>query len=127
MTSQGSIRTESKTQKRLRSLFESHIFALPRLQREFVWSAAKARDLVDSVYHGYPIGNVTIWQAQRRSEFELRKRRNILPPYDDHNRYIYFIIDGQQRLSCLWQLLRGDGHTVENASGQEINFGNICS
>lgn len=125
MTNQGSIRTETKNLKQLRSLFESQVFALPRLQREFVWSATKARDLVDSVYRGYPIGNVTIWQARRRREFEFRKRRNILPPYDDHNPYIYFIIDGQQRLSCLWQLLRGDGHVVQNASGQQIDFGKI--
>ena len=34
--------------------------ALPDIQRPFVWSSAKARDLFDSMYRGYPIGTIML-------------------------------------------------------------------
>lgn len=36
---------------------------LPELQRPFVWSAAKARDLFDSLYRGYPAGFLLFWKT----------------------------------------------------------------
>jgi len=30
--------------------------AIPDIQRPFVWNAAKVRDFIDSLYHGYPVG-----------------------------------------------------------------------
>jgi uncharacterized protein with ParB-like and HNH nuclease domain len=41
---------------RLKRLFERRIFAVPELQREFVWNARKTCALLDSLYNGYPIG-----------------------------------------------------------------------
>ena len=37
--------------------------ALPDIQRPFVWSAAKVRDLFDSMYRGYPVGTLMLWEA----------------------------------------------------------------
>lgn len=34
---------------------------LPDIQRPFVWSAAKARDLFDSIYRGFPVGYLLFW------------------------------------------------------------------
>jgi uncharacterized protein with ParB-like and HNH nuclease domain len=36
---------------------------LPDIQRPFVWSAAKTRDLFDSMYRGYPIGTLMFWET----------------------------------------------------------------
>ena len=36
--------------------------AIPEVQRPFVWDSSKVRDLLDSLYKGYPIGNVITWQ-----------------------------------------------------------------
>ncbi len=36
---------------------------LPDIQRPFVWSATKARDLFDSLYRGYPIGTLMFWET----------------------------------------------------------------
>lgn len=119
------ITTEILTLRRLRLKFESGIFALPELQREFVWSPPKARDLVDSLYHGYPIGVPTIWLTKRSNALELRVHHHILPQFQDHNKHIYFILDGQQRLSCLYQLLRAGGHVIRNSAGASIDFGGI--
>ena len=36
--------------------------AIPEIQRPFVWDSSKVRDLMDSLYQGYPIGYVTAWR-----------------------------------------------------------------
>ncbi|WP_031545667.1 DUF262 domain-containing protein [Salinicoccus luteus] len=38
------------------------IVAIPEIQRPFVWSATKVRDLLDSLYKDYPIGYIITWQ-----------------------------------------------------------------
>lgn len=54
----------------------------------------------------------------------LRPKLHILPPFDQiQNKDIFFIIDGQQRLSVLYQVRRGE--TIENSNGREIRFGDI--
>ena len=119
------IYTESVPLKRLRTRIESGIFAVPELQREFVWSARKACDLLDSLYWHYPIGTILVWKTNRRNEGELRKRLHILPHYNPRNKHTWFLIDGQQRLSVLWHFLRGQAASVTNADGKEVNFGNV--
>jgi uncharacterized protein with ParB-like and HNH nuclease domain len=106
-------------------LIESGVFAVPELQREFVWSARKACDLLDSIYRNYPIGTVLVWKTSRRNEGELRKQLHILPPFNPANRDIYFLIDGQQRLSVLWHFLQGVAASVTNARGKVVNFGSV--
>lgn len=36
--------------------------AIPEIQRPFVWDASKVRDLLDSLYQGYPVGYLIAWQ-----------------------------------------------------------------
>src|SRR5690349_6508583 len=102
------IYTRAVSLRHLRRLIESGIFAIPDLQREFVWNTRKACDLLDSVYRNYPIGTILIWKTHRRNESQLRKQFHILPHFNSANRSIYFLIDGQQRLSVLWHFLRGE-------------------
>src|SRR3712207_7066376 len=37
--------------------------SLPDIQRPFVWSATKIRDLFDSLYRGYPVGTLMFWET----------------------------------------------------------------
>lgn len=57
---------------------------IPEFQREFVWSDAQVRDLVESVHYGYPIGSLTLYKLPRG----LKESRKAL----------YWVLDGQQRL-----------------------------
>jgi hypothetical protein len=84
------------------------IFALPRLQREFVWNGRKAAVLLDSIYRGMPIGTISVWNTARGRQNLLRKTLHILPPYSNANDEIWFLIDGQQRLSVLHQSILGN-------------------
>ena len=36
--------------------------AIPEMQRPFVWNSSKVRDLIDSLYHGFPVGYIIVWQ-----------------------------------------------------------------
>lgn len=36
--------------------------AIPEIQRPFVWDSTKVRDFIDSLYRGYPVGYIIVWQ-----------------------------------------------------------------
>ena len=42
---------------------ESDNIAIPEMQRPFVWTSAKVRDLMDSLYRGFPVGYLITWQS----------------------------------------------------------------
>ena len=44
------------------SWVKSEEIAIPEIQRPFVWDASKVRDLMDSLYQGYPIGYLIVWR-----------------------------------------------------------------
>jgi hypothetical protein len=75
---------------------------LPDIQRPFVWSAAKVRDLFDSMYRGFPVGYLLFWE---NSEIQGTKAIGL----DDKPRDVpsLLIVDGQQRLTSLYAVLRG--------------------
>ena len=107
------------------SLVDDGIFAVPELQREFVWTSRKACDLLDSLYRNYPIGTLLVWKTGRRNENQLRSQLHILPPFNPSNSHIWFLIDGQQRLSVLWHFVSGAASAVKNADGREVDFGAV--
>lgn len=75
--------------------------ALPDIQRPFVWSSAKTRDLFDSMYRGYPIGTLMLWETGA----EVGTRQIGLSEADKTPQLL--IVDGQQRLTSLYAVLTG--------------------
>src|SRR5690606_11182324 len=71
--------------------------AIPEIQRPFVWNATKVRNLLDSLYQGYPIGYLITWKnpTVRLKDGTLSAGKRIL-------------IDGQQRVTALRAALLGD-------------------
>lgn len=105
--------------------FDRRCLAVPDIQREFVWNAQRACALLDSIYKGYPIGTVMIWRTDKSNIWMLRHNLHMLPPFDQNqNKEIFFLIDGQQRLSVLFQVRRGE--SIKNSNDREIRFGDIC-
>ncbi len=98
-------------------------FAIPRLQREFVWNGPKAAKLLDSIYRGMPIGAVLIWQAAKSQRLHLRQRFHILPAFNQKNPNVWFLVDGQQRLSVLHHVREGD--RLQNARRQDLDFARV--
>ena len=70
--------------------------AIPEIQRPFVWNATKVRDLLDSLYQGYPVGYMIAWRnpSMRLKDGSSSSGKLIL-------------IDGQQRVTALMAALLG--------------------
>lgn len=88
---------------------------LPDIQRPFVWSAAKVRDLFDSMYSGFPVGYLLFW-----ANAEVNGSRNIGLGEKAHKVPRLLIIDGQQRLTSLYAVFRG--RTVLDEDYQETRM-----
>ena len=74
----------------LLSWVKSGEIAIPEIQRPFVWKASKVRDLMDSLYKGYPIGYIISWRNHnvKLKDGSISEGKKIL-------------IDGQQRITAL--------------------------
>jgi len=75
---------------------------LPDIQRPFVWSNAKVRDLFDSMYRGFPIGYLLFWENGTANG-----ARPIGMESKQHKVASRLIVDGQQRLTSLFAVFRG--------------------
>lgn len=64
---------------------------VPEFQRKFVWKPSKTKDLVDSLWRGYPIGTLLVWESSYTSP------RSALGTQSQK----HWIIDGQQRITSL--------------------------
>ena len=76
---------------------KSSEIAIPEIQRPFVWNATKVRDLIDSLYEGYPIGYLIAWRNPivKLKDGTSSEGKRIL-------------IDGQQRVTALMAALLGE-------------------
>ncbi|WP_420407482.1 GmrSD restriction endonuclease domain-containing protein [Hoeflea sp.] len=75
---------------------------LPDIQRPFVWSNAKVRDLFDSMYKGFPVGYLLFWENAA-----VDGVRQIGDGNKAHKVPNRLIVDGQQRLTSLYAVFRG--------------------
>lgn len=75
---------------------------LPELQRPFIWKDSKVRDLFDSMMRGYPIGYLMLWQCPA-----LEKKKSIGVGDHSYAAPTAVIIDGQQRLTSLYAVMKG--------------------
>ena len=76
---------------------------LPDLQRPFVWSDSKVRDLLDSMMKGYPIGYIMVWATPSNYE----NANTIGNNEKIYNKTESLVIDGQQRLTALLASMYG--------------------
>jgi len=73
---------------------------LPDIQRPFVWDTTRVRDLFDSMYRGYPIGTLLFWENGYPGEYRIigEGKKQKAPRL--------LIVDGQQRLTALYAVMR---------------------
>jgi len=77
-------------------LIEANDIAIPEIQRPFVWRKSQVRDLMDSLYKGYPTGYIIIWKnpSVKLKNGSLSEGKKVL-------------IDGQQRITALMTAIAG--------------------
>jgi hypothetical protein len=75
----GSIRIRKCSIAKLLRDVDAGRFAIPHLQREFVWNGPAAK-LLDSILRAIPVG--VIWDTPRSQRLHLRPRYHVLPPFN---------------------------------------------
>jgi len=93
---------------------ESGEIGLPDIQRPFKWRNPKVRDLFDSMYRGFPVGYLLFWangvpNGHRQIGTDAKQRVPRL-----------LIVDGQQRLTSLYAVLKGAEVVRENYRKERI-------
>jgi uncharacterized protein with ParB-like and HNH nuclease domain len=89
---------------------------LPDIQRPFVWKNAKVRDLFDSMYRGYPVGYLLFW------ENKLGEKTKQIGANNHQKVPSLLIVDGQQRLTSLYAVLKGIPVVRENYETEQIEI-----
>ena len=77
-------------------LIEAEDFVIPEIQRPFVWKRSQVRDLIDSLYNGYPTGYIITWKnpdVQTKDGGKANGKKAL--------------IDGQQRVTALMAAIAG--------------------
>lgn len=77
-------------------LIDANQFVIPEIQRPFVWKRSQVRDLIDSLYNGYPTGYIITWKNPdvKTKDGSIANGKHVL-------------IDGQQRITALMAAISG--------------------
>lgn len=77
-------------------LIDAEDFVIPEIQRPFVWKRSQVRDLIDSLYNGYPTGYIITWKNPdvKTKDGGKANGKKVL-------------IDGQQRVTALMAAIAG--------------------
>lgn len=100
------------TLESLLSQIDSGSMLLPEFQRGYVWNRDQVRGLLRSLYLGYPVGGLLVWETETTAE-DVRGT-------DEAAGNKTLLLDGQQRLTTLYGILRG--HPPKFFEGDENTF-----
>jgi hypothetical protein len=81
---------------------------LPEMQRRYVWRSTRVRDLLDSLYRGYPSGAILLWETDKAVPLQEMAISQQVNPYQSTR----LLLDGQQRLTSLSAVIRGEAVKV---------------
>jgi hypothetical protein len=77
---------------------------LPEMQRRYVWRSTRVRDLLDSLYRGYPSGAILLWETDEAVPLQDMAVSQETNSYQSTR----LLLDGQQRLTSLSAVIRGE-------------------
>ena len=80
---------------------DNGVLALPVFQRGYVWKRRQVKDLMNSLYHEYPVGALLTWTTGAE-QVEVRGNEPART-----SGAIQLLLDGQQRVTSLYGLFRG--------------------
>ncbi len=91
------------TVEELVSMIERGKLRLPEMQRRYVWRSPRVRDLMDSLYRGYPSGAILVWETDEGVPLQDMA----VAQEGSHGGSSQLLLDGQQRLTSLSAVIRG--------------------
>ncbi len=90
-----------KIQQILDKIDDNQLF-VPAFQREYVWKRENAKELIVSLMNEYPTGTILTWDTNNPPELKGKHK------YNPIQGAIKIILDGQQRITTLYMLIRGE-------------------
>ncbi|WP_420080683.1 GmrSD restriction endonuclease domain-containing protein [Streptomyces sp. JL4002] len=87
---------------------QSQEIALPDFQRDFVWDSTRTAELLGSIMSRYPVGTLLFWEQGEGQTFASRSFDGA--PSTSNKPPSVLVLDGQQRLTSLYQALTGSGY-----------------
>lgn len=94
---------------------------IPAFQREFVWSSEQVSFLLDSIYKNFPIGTIFLWKTSSRLESERDLGNYTIPdPRKEHP--VYYVLDGQQRITSLFSVFQTELTSNNNYEWLNVFF-----
>src|SRR5690606_17061866 len=75
---------------------------VPAFQREYVWKRDDAKQLIDSLIKQYPTGTMLTWETTNPPELKGPHK------YNEKQGAVRILLDGQQRITTLYMLVRGN-------------------
>lgn len=103
------VETADVTVNELINKIERGEVRLPEIQRRYIWQSTRVRDLFDSLYRGYPSGTILLWETDDQElplqDMAIEQQNN---PFSNTR----LLLDGQQRLTSLAAVIRGEKVTV---------------
>ena len=94
---------------------------IPKFQRDFVWYKEQTARLIDSLIKGYPIGTFILWKTKEELR-HVKNVGNIALPDVPEGEFVYYVLDGQQRITSLYAVRKGLRLTKD---GKEIDYQDI--
>lgn len=92
-------------------LIAAEDFVIPEIQRPFVWKRSQVRDLIDSLYQGYPTGYIITW-----------KNPDVRTKDGGRSNGKKVLIDGQQRITALMAAIAGQEVLDEDFNRDRIKI-----
>lgn len=96
---------------------------VPAFQREYVWKRDNAKQLIDSLIKEYPTGTLLTWETNSPPELKGPQK------YNEKQGAVRLLLDGQQRLTTLYMLIRGtippyysDAEILNDTRGLYVNI-----
>jgi hypothetical protein len=96
------------TVEELVTMIERGELRLPEMQRRYVWRAPRVRDLLDSLYRGYPSGAILLWETDDNITLQAMAVEQQTSAFQTRR----LLLDGQQRLTSLSAVIRSAPVTV---------------
>ncbi|GMB93425.1 DUF262 domain-containing protein [Helicobacter bizzozeronii] len=96
--------SEKDCQELIRCLLEGE-YQIPRFQRDFVWKKDQVAKFIDSLAKGFPTGSFLVWKTKERLQSSKEIGQIFLK--EPKTGEIYYVLDGQQRMSALFVVYQG--------------------
>jgi hypothetical protein len=94
---------------------------IPAFQREWVWTSQQVSFLLDSIYKNFPIGTVFLWKTSTRLDSE-RELGNFKIPEPRKEHPVYYVLDGQQRITSLFSVFQTELTPSNNYEWLDIYY-----